>query len=436
MGKDKVNTQTTEQSASASNEIDRASQQYITNFLRPLGQTAANAIQNQSQPFFNAPTDQFLQGLGGMEGVMRSLQSGQFNQALQNQQYTPQGTGFTPGVIGDGGAMGIYQQAAAGGNPFNFNAGTFDPSRAQSFFSPFESQVVGSIQANADRQREQALNRAAQEATGAGAFGGSRSAMLQSQALRDANQDEAALVANLRNQGFQNAMGQALQAFGTEQATGLGAAQARASGALGMLGQGMQAAQLGQAGQIAQNEIGLRNAMANMQDRQFAGTHDLQRATSLQQGNLQGLAQTHQAAGGLMSGGETLRGIQNQMAGENLFRYQNAMELGQAGYGGPLGSSSQSSMSGFQEDRQKGDLLGDLMGAGMLAASFMGGGPLAAGAAQSFMGGQETARQAAPNLYSNAGLFDGLSFGLGGSAIQPSSLFGGGGYFNNSFGGF
>lgn len=430
MGKDKTTTQEQTQSGTNRTGIDQASQDYITNFLRPLGQQGAEAILGQESPFFNGPTDEFLQGLGGLQGVLGALQGGGFNQDLQNHRYNPQGTGFTPGEIGDGGAMALWRQAAGKGNPFDFNAGSFDPNRAQAFFSPFESQVVGGIQANADRQRDQALSRAAQEATGAGAFGGSRSAMLQSQALRDVNQDEASQVANVRNQGFQNAMQQALQAFGTEQATGLGAAQGRAASAANMLGQGLSAARLGQQGQIAQNELGLRNAMANMQDRQFGAGNMLQRALGLQQGNLQGLAQQQQAAGGLMSGGEALRNIQNQQGMEQLFRYQQALGLGNAAYGGPLGSTSSMTGSSTNTETQQGDLFGDLLGAGLAIGGMFLGGPAGAAAGSALAGGMpsagSTVAQAAPNLFSTS-LFPsgggGSPFAMG--TGSPGGLFAG-----------
>lgn len=399
MGKDKTTTVSNEQQQTATSGMDQASQDYITQFLRPLAQQGADAVMNQESPFFNGPTSQFLQGLGGLQGVLGQLQGGGFQDALKQASYDPQGTGFTPGAIGDGGAMSMFNRIAGqsqGAGNLGFTAGRFDPSRAQEFFSPFENQVVGGIQANADRQREQAMNRAAQEATGSGAFGGSRSAMLQSQALRDVNQDEAAQVANVRNSGFQNAMQQALGAFGTEQATGLGAAQAAMQGRLqdraGLLSAGMQAAGLGQQGQIAQNEIGLRNAMAGMQDRQFGANFDLNRAQSLQQGGLQGLAQQQQASQGLMAGGETLRGIQNQQGMENLFRFQNALGLGQAGFMGPLGQTNTSTGTNTQTQVQEGDLFGDIMGLGMMGAGLFTG-----GAAPALLGG-------AGNLFSQAGV--------------------------------
>lgn len=442
MGKDKVSTQTQEQTGSSSTGIDQASQDYITNFLRPLGQQGAEAVLGQENPFFNGPTDQFMQGLGGIGNVLQQLQGGGFNQALQDFQGNSGGTGFNVGQIGDGGAMDIFRQMQAQNqrNPagaLGFSAGTFDPNRAQSFFSPYEDQVVGGVQANADRQRTQAINRAGQEATAAGAFGGSRSGMLQSQALRDVNQDEAAQVASLRNSGFQNAMGQALGAFNTEQATGLGAATAAMQGRLqdraGMLAGGLQAAGMGQQGAIAQNELGLRNAMANQQGRQFDQSNMLQRALGLQSGNLQGLGQQQSAAQGLMQGGEQLRGIQNQQAQEQLFRYQQALGLGQGGFGQTLGSTTDTQMSGVTEDRQKGDLFGDLMGLGLTAGGMFLGGPAGAAAAGGLPGGgtgSQIAQQAAPSLFGGNPLFGGASnsqgMGMGGGGGNPySSLFGG-----------
>lgn len=82
---------------------------------------------------------------------------------------------------------------------------------AQQFFNPFQQNVVSGVQQDFDRQRQQALMAAAQQATGAGAFGGSRSGILQAQALRDINQNEANTLANLRYSGYNNALGMAGQ---------------------------------------------------------------------------------------------------------------------------------------------------------------------------------------------------------------------------------
>lgn len=85
------------------------------------------------------------------------------------------------------------------------------PQYAQQFFNPFQDQVIGGVQADFDRQRQFALNNAAQQATGAGAFGGSRSGILQAQALGDVNQNEAQTLANLRMGGYNNALNFGMQ---------------------------------------------------------------------------------------------------------------------------------------------------------------------------------------------------------------------------------
>jgi len=424
MGKDKVSTQTQtqDQSGTSTTGIDQSSQDFINNVLRPAGQRGADNVQNQENPFFNGPTGQFLQGLGGLEGLLGQLQGGGFNKDLQDFQGGSGGTGFEVGKIGDGGAMSIFQNASQRGNPFNFNAGTFDPNRAKSFFSPFQDEVVGGIQANADRQREGAITRGAQEATAAGAFGGSRSGFLQAQNLRDVNQDEASLIANTRNQGFQNAMQQALGAFGTEQATGLGAAQGRAQGRNSLLNAGLQAAGLGQRGAQIENQLGLQNAMANQQGRQFDQGQMLQRALGLQSGNLQGLQQQGAASQGLMQGGEQLRGIQNQQAQEQLFRDQQSMNFLNSGFGQTLGSTTNTTgrSTGTVEDRQKGDLFGDLMGAGLAIGGTMLGGPAGGMMASQLFGGGGTSGPSAgaSSLFGGAGNGGGSLFGnlgLGGA---------------------
>jgi hypothetical protein len=96
------------------------------------------------------------------------------------------------------------------------------------FFNPFEGQVIAGLQSDFDRQRQLAGNQAADVATRSNAFGGSRSAILNAELQRGVNQNEASTLANVRNQGFQNAANQLLgqqQLFGN---LGFGGLQALA----------------------------------------------------------------------------------------------------------------------------------------------------------------------------------------------------------------
>ena len=113
-------------------------------------------------------------------------------QALKGYQNVG-GTGIGLMNSGFGGAQDILGRMAAGDYSSQFN--------------PFQSEVLSGIAGEGDRQAGMAINRAAQDATGAHAFGGSRSGLLQAQALRDVNNDTANRMAQYRYQGFNDAAG-------------------------------------------------------------------------------------------------------------------------------------------------------------------------------------------------------------------------------------
>tara|TARA_R100001086_G_scaffold227718_1_gene146911 strand:+ start:15987 stop:16835 length:849 start_codon:yes stop_codon:yes gene_type:complete len=75
----------------------------------------------------------------------------------------------------------------------------------QSYQNPFEQQVVDQTLADFDRQRQMISNEAQDRAIRAGAFGGSRSAILESEATRPLTDQTARTIANLRSRGFDQA---------------------------------------------------------------------------------------------------------------------------------------------------------------------------------------------------------------------------------------
>lgn len=258
----------TTQSQDQTSRVDPNTRRFIEDFLRPLGQRGASIAQGQPGSFFAGPT-------------------GAQQQALDR--------------------MG---QDISGAGDFNFSPEQMDPNRAQAFFNPFEDQVVGAAQQNFDRQRQQALNQAAQEATGAGAFGGSRSGILQAQALGDVNRNESQTLAQLRNQGFQNAQQMAAQEHGLMQNLGFGSAQAA------------------------------------------------------QQGRLRGAGLGLQQAGQQFQMGERQRQIQQQRLQEPLFRQRQALQMANSGFGMPTGQTTRGTTT---TEESGGGLFGNLLGAGMTA---------------------------------------------------------------------
>jgi hypothetical protein len=111
-----------------------------------------------------------------------------------------------------------YGEAAArsiqGGTEL-FRPGTLaDPeSGISAFYNPFEQAVVEQVQEDFDRAGRQEEARQAAQAIGAGAYGGSRAAVTEQQALERLNRAELDAVSKLRAAGY----GQALNAAQTAQ---------------------------------------------------------------------------------------------------------------------------------------------------------------------------------------------------------------------------
>lgn len=162
--------------------------------------------------------------------------------------------GGQPATGGKGGGN-VFQQASQGQTaamagtaqgmgytPAQVQAGTLPGTDLNQYMNPFENQVVGQSLNDIEQARQMQANQLASQAQRAGAFGGSRSAILESTANEAAMQQAAQTAANLRMGGFQNAQNMAqmdlnrqFQAQSANQQAGLGAAGLRL-GAAGQLG--------------------------------------------------------------------------------------------------------------------------------------------------------------------------------------------------------
>lgn len=186
-------------------------------------------------------------------------------------------------------------QAAMGGDA----AATYNPYTMQQFMNPYTGQVANQIASLANRNlTEKVLPGVNSTFTGAGQFGGTRSADFTNRALRD-NQEaisnaQATMLANAQNQaaaqysdwankgqaaaGLRGQMGTALGNLGTTQASTAGSLYGQQAGLQGQLGQlyqglGTSAAQIpasiygqqaGLAGTQAAQQAAIAQAMANL----------------------------------------------------------------------------------------------------------------------------------------------------------------------------
>tara|TARA_R110000851_G_scaffold187674_1_gene337567 strand:+ start:249 stop:1730 length:1482 start_codon:yes stop_codon:yes gene_type:complete len=204
-----------------------------------MGQQAATAgmqgIQNQL-----AANNPYLQGAVG--GVNQAATDAQ-NQAL-----------YAQGIIGQAGQFGMDSASAGQAGLFG-SAAQYDPNSAQAYMNPYETQVIDQTMADMQRASDIARQGDSARAVGAGAFGGSRSGIVDSERGRNLLDQQAKMAGGLRAQGY----GQALQQSMAAQESAL-QRQQKAAGLMGQLGQagaasGLQAGQTtGQLGQQASQQ--------------------------------------------------------------------------------------------------------------------------------------------------------------------------------------
>jgi hypothetical protein len=191
------------------------------------------------------------------------------------------------------------------------------PGAAEAYMNPYMQSVVDIQQAAAQRQADIASTQRGAQAVKAGAFGGSRQAVMDAEAARALADQKGAIQA----QGLQSAYGQAQQQFNTEQQARLQAQQANQQAGL-TVGQQNLAANLG-VQQLGAGQIGLQTALANLSSQQQANVQN--QAAQLQTQGLNA-QQAMQAAlanqqAGLTVGQQNLAanlGIQQLGAGQDL----------------------------------------------------------------------------------------------------------------------
>ena len=190
------------------------------------------------------------------------------NMPVQGQNVFDQSANALSGAMG-GAQAGQYYQ------PQQINAGNI-AQQTMGYMNPYENQVVQNTMNDMERQRQIMANQVGAQATAAGAFGGSRQALMQSEADRNALQLMGNQAAQLRQAGWTQGQNMAGQAALANQSAGLQGAQQRlaASTQLGNLanlgfgmGQGAQAMQLA-SGSLAQ---GINQALIDAANQQYAG---------------------------------------------------------------------------------------------------------------------------------------------------------------------
>jgi len=176
---------------------------------------------------------------------------------LGNISTQQQGLTYNPGNI-----TNTYNPAAGNYKPINVTAGAFGAEQAQQYMNPYIQQAL-------DPQLEYMRRQAAINQQGdmaklaqAGAFGGSRQAILQ-------GQNQEALMrqqASTTGQGYQQAFAQAQQQFNADQARQMEATKAN-------IQQAQTAAQMGMSDAELMARYGMDAQKANEANRQFGATY-------------------------------------------------------------------------------------------------------------------------------------------------------------------
>ena len=193
------------------------------------------------------------------ENYLKDLLAGASNLGTQGGMPVPeyQVAGMSPlqqqaiqyGQQGIGAYAPFFQSAAnqmnRGVETLAGTTGAFDPTSVSQYMDPYTDQVIAQSEADIARQGRQQQQGLKGQAVQAGAFGGGRQAIGEAEIGRNVMDQQARTGSALRSQGYQQAMGQAQNAFQNQQARQQQAAQI--FGGLGQsqaqLGLGLQGAQ-------------------------------------------------------------------------------------------------------------------------------------------------------------------------------------------------
>jgi hypothetical protein len=260
------------------------------------------------QPFNEDPSKYFA----GFSPLQQQSQQG-----AANMTAAPQLSGAT-GMAAEAGLRGLDTRYSTG----QFGANTFDQGAAQQYMNPYMQSVVEMQQQDAQRQADIASTGRNAQATQAGAFGGSRQAIMDAEAARNL----ASQKGSIQSQGLNTAYGQAQQQFNADQARRQQAQQmyeqSRQYGAgLGM--QGLQTAlqgagQLGQLGgqqfQQGMDINKLQNQMGSQQQQaqQNILNQQIQNYATAQQYPMQQLSNMSNLLRGMPMQSTTVQGYQAQ----------------------------------------------------------------------------------------------------------------------------
>jgi hypothetical protein len=268
----------------------------------------------------------------GLEGLAKL--AGQTSYAPSTFDYK---TVTAPTGVVDKSMSGPTDVSGFGGSTKEASTKSFiDKGTAASYMSPYIQNVVDIQQREAQRQADIAGTQRNAQAAKAGAFGGSRQAIMDAEAARNLAQQKGDITAK----GQQDAYQQAMQQFNAEQGYGLTAQQANLQAAL----------QSALANQQTDYNVGAQNLAAQLNVQQLKSGQDLQAQLANQaayQQKQQLAEQSKQFGAGL-----GLQGLQAGMQG-----YQNLGNIGQNLYGQNISNINTQAQLGAQQQQQAQNIL-------------------------------------------------------------------------------
>ena len=176
-----------------------------------------------------------------------------YAQQVANSMGPRQYAGFDPSYqVGESMAMGNAMQGVGSQN-LNTAADLtrasaayapqqvgYNQSMVDQYMNPYTDQVINTGIADLERSRQGAVQQMGQRATAANAFGGSRQGVAEALTNQEYGTQAGSMIANLRSQGFNQAVQNAMNTQQLNQSAGLQGAQFRLGAANQLGSQGMQ----------------------------------------------------------------------------------------------------------------------------------------------------------------------------------------------------
>ena len=243
------------QTTSYNTNVPEYARPYVENMLQSAQKQIYNDDMTSFRPY-RAYSSNVEDYVAGFSPLQQSAQRAAYN--LQTPDQYGMGTELA-GMAGLG-SLGLGTQAAGAGSQFAMNA--TDPSVTQAYMSPYMQNVVDFQKQSALRDFQVAQPMRQAQAVGAGAFGGSRQAIVDAEAQRNLNTQLQGIQATGSQKAFEDAQRQ--QQFGAQ--LGLQGLQTGLQG-FGQMGQ--SASTLGQLGTAQlgaqQGIIGTQSQMGGQQ---------------------------------------------------------------------------------------------------------------------------------------------------------------------------